>query len=82
MSLQILRLSIYCVSGAPGTEIFPGTHGRVTITSGMINIKDILDTEIAGTYEKYVEGQVKRFTGLEWFSMLVAGERNCIQAKI
>lgn len=49
-------------------------HARVFITGGVINVQEVLKAEIAGSYAKYVDGDIKQYTGREWDSMLVAGE--------
>ena len=38
-----------------------------------MNVKEVLNAEIAGSYAKYVDNKVQEYVGREWDSMLVAG---------
>lgn len=74
-SIQILRISIHFASGTLDSKPeFKGRHARVSLRVSQINLQELLQAEIDGDHQQYIDGKIEHRTGREWADMLVAGE--------
>ncbi len=70
----MLQISIYySASHDEWTEV-EGKHGRLKHHGGMFDAKKVLMEEIAGDYDRYVDGRKQNWSGEERGDILVAGK--------